>query len=191
MSRLTDAVDLEFEAEDKPRAIVAIPARWPHWMLHVAPLLGVGFGALGLWLDSAERQAHGSAGWILAFWPLALVLFFAFPAAIMLGRGPEFAVLKDGLKMPFNRFPPGRSIWDRWSYGFYSWSEVSYCRWSPYQAGVLSIHLQGATQGVPAILGTGSDSQVQVPPMIYFYRVPERHRAAVEAAIRACGKWVD
>jgi hypothetical protein len=100
-------------------------------------------------------------------------------------------VVKDGLKMPFNRFPPGRSIWDRWSYGFYSWSEVSYCRWSPYQAGVLSIHLQGATQGVPAILGTGSDSQVQVPPMIYFYRVPERHRAAVEAAIRACGKWVD
>jgi hypothetical protein len=28
-----------------------------------------------------------------------------------------------------------------------------------------------------------------VPPMIDFYRVPERHRAAVEAAIRACGKW--
>jgi hypothetical protein len=191
MRRLTDAVDLEFEAEDKPRAIVAIPAWWPRWMLHVAPLLGMGLGALGLWLDSAERQAHGPAAWILAFWPVALALFFAFPAAIMVGRGPEFAVLKDGLKVSFNRFPPGRSIWDRWSYGFYSWSEVSYCRWSPYQAGVLSIHLQAATQGVPTILGTGSDSKIQVPPMIYFYRVPERHRAAVDAAIRACGKWVD
>jgi hypothetical protein len=24
-----------------------------------------------------------------------------------------------------------------------------------------------------------------------FYRVPERHRAEVEAAIRACGEWTD
>jgi hypothetical protein len=31
----------------------------------------------------------------------------------------------------------------------------------------------------------------KVPPMIDFYPVPERHRAEVEAAIRACGKWVD
>jgi hypothetical protein len=30
---------------------------------------------------------------------------------------------------------------------------------------------------------------MRVPPMVYFYPVPERHRDAVEAAIRACGKW--
>ncbi len=30
---------------------------------------------------------------------------------------------------------------------------------------------------------------VQIPPMIFHYRVPEGDRAFVEAAIRACGKW--
>jgi hypothetical protein len=29
---------------------------------------------------------------------------------------------------------------------------------------------------------------IRVPPLIDFYRVPERRRAAVEVAIRACGK---
>lgn len=31
----------------------------------------------------------------------------------------------------------------------------------------------------------------RVPPMVFFYRVPENLRAAVESAIRTYGKWAD
>jgi hypothetical protein len=185
MSQSSEPVDLEFEAKDKPRAIVAISARWPRILLSstavlVVILAGLVFvGAAGDW---ANR--------IALLWPIALMLVGLIPEVIMMARGPEFAVLKDGIKVPFNRLSPKRSIWDRRGYGFYSWSEVSYCRWSPYNPGVLSIHLQAAAHHVP-VIGADPDAHVKVPPMIYFYRVPERHRAAVESGIRACGKWVD
>ena len=75
-------------------------------------------------------------------------------------------MFKGGIKVPFN-------LWDPISKGFYSWSEVSYCRWSLYEAGTLSVHHETAE------------------PHIGFYRLPERYRDAVESAIRACGKWTD
>jgi hypothetical protein len=76
------------------------------------------------------------------------------------------------------------------AHGFYSWSEVSHCRWSPYRPGVLDIHLNAAEERVAAVFKPVAGN-LKVLPMTYFYRVPERHRAAVEAAIRACGKWTD
>jgi hypothetical protein len=106
-------------------------------------------------------------------------------------RAPEFAVLKEGIKLPINRIAPGRSLRDPWARGFYTWDELSYCRWSPYRPGVLSVHLDAAVHQAPVVFGPAARGQMKEPPMIYFYRVPTRHRAAVEAAIRACGKWAD
>jgi hypothetical protein len=185
MSRSSEPVDLEFEAEEKPRAIVAIPARWPRFVLSVTAILAVILTGLGL--------AGGAGDWpnrIWMLWMSGYLLIGIVPAAIMMARGPEFAALKDGIKVPFNRLSPKRSIWDRWGYGFYSWDEVNYCRWCPYRPGVLSIHLRAAEHHLP-LLGMDAEGSMKVPPMIYFYRVPERHRAAVESAIRACGKWAE
>jgi hypothetical protein len=193
MGQSIDPVEFEFEAEEKPRAIVAIPSRLPLLLRYVTPALAVIFIGLGLGVDPVtvgEGRADGAAGWTFVLSLVAVILILTVPATIMAAWGPRFAVLKDGIKMPFNRLSPRRSSRDPWSYGFYSWSEVSYCRWSPYNPGVLSVHLQAAEHHVP-VLGAESDGHMKMPPMIYFYRVPERHRAAVESAIRACGKWVE
>jgi hypothetical protein len=113
---------------------------------------------------------------------LLLAIAVVVPLLTVIGfRAPAFAVLKDGLKLPINRIAPGRLLWDPSAWGFYSWDELSYCRWSPHQPGVLSVHVGKAVHESPVVFG----------PMIYSYRVPARHRAAVEAAIRACGKWAD
>jgi hypothetical protein len=132
-----------------------------------------------------------SAFWIMVSLPLAVAAVIVL-AAMFWPWPPEFAVFKDGINLPDRRHSPKRSIWDPWSYGFYFWSEVSYCRWSRYQKGVLAVHLKPAEHCVDVVLwGTGSPVTTKFPAMIFDYRVPERYRAEVEAAIRACGKWAE
>jgi hypothetical protein len=183
--------------DSRPKPIVAISWRRFWWLPYVAPVLPMALAALILMADPGkvrQGQPPGTVALILgigALRPVALMLVVLVPMAIWLSRAPEFDVFQEGIKVNIKRVAPGRSLWDPWNYGFYSWDEVGYCRWSPYQPGVLSVHLAAAEQQAAGFLGTGSDSKMQVPPMIYFYRVPERHRAAVEAAIRACGKWAD
>jgi hypothetical protein len=160
-------------------------------VIGIAPVLALvaSLAAHRLWPDRFDLNwAPGPAGWVQVAWPV-LVLMILVPFAIWAGLAPGFAVFKEGIKVQVKRIPPGRSRWDPWQYGFYSWGEVSHCRWSPYQPGVLFVHLEAAEQRTAGLSGTGSGSPMRVPPMIYFYPVPERHRAAVEAAIRACGKW--
>jgi hypothetical protein len=63
-----------------------------------------------------------------------------------------------------------------------SWSpldEVSYCKWSHSQPGVLNIQVNG----------TRSLGKTFEPPTQLFYFVPESCRAQVEKALRARAKW--
>jgi hypothetical protein len=189
--------DPDDEFDSRPRPIVVIPNQpvvvflcaaagiAPVLALVVAPMVGH-----WLWPDRIHVMwGPGPVGWLEASWPL-IPLVCLVPLAIWIGRVPAFAVLEEGIKLNIRRLPPGRSVWDFMSHGLYCWSEVSHCRWSPYRPGVLSIHLGAAEDRIPVVIEPVAD-HLKVPPMIYFYRVPERYRAAVEAAIRACGKWAE
>lgn len=184
-------IDNEIDAQRRP--LVAIPWRWSQWLVYAAPIVP-GVLLLGsMMIDEGKRpgQVHDAFRWVTILGPSALLLAILAPAAFWLGRAPEFAVFKDGLKLNVQRFAPGRSLRDPWNYGFYNWSEVTYCRWSPYQQEVLSIHLAGVETQAALYPAADQHGKLKVPPMIHFYPVPERYRAAVEAAIRACGKWVE
>ena len=185
------------ELDARPQPIVAIPRRWSRLQYLATMIPTIPLVAL-FWLkpDMARlRQAPwatGWVGWIAPFWPMALMMAVFVPAMIWMGLLPAFAVFKDGIKVDFKRIPPGRSTWDPWSYGFYSWSEVSYCRWSPYRPGVLSVHVAAAEQHLPpAWFGQVPAFMMKVPPGVFFYPVPELLRAEVESAIRTYGKWAD
>ncbi len=126
--------------------------------------------------------AHGRAGcpcadaWtagIGVVGPPALLVLILVPLGIWLNRAPQFAVFPSGIKVNVKRIPPGQSVWDPWSYGFYSWDEVGFCRWSPYEPGMLTVHLAAAEQDAAAgLLGIGPDHLTRVPAMICFQRVP-------------------
>ncbi len=186
----------EFEVK-RPTPIVAIPRRWA-LLQYFIPLIPVAPLTVLFWLDTEmarRRQAPGLdgwIGWIAPFWLPLLALAIGVAAAIWMGRTPALAVFKDGIKIDSRRIAPWRSPWDPWSYGFYAWSEVSYCRWSPYRPGVLSVHVGAADQHPPTGLFVQSPaSMTRVPPEVFFCRVPENLRAAVESAIRTYGKWVE
>jgi hypothetical protein len=188
MARLSDTD----EPGAKPQVLVAIPYSRAAVVLGVAAVvLPASFlVARAAWSLRPGGIGPGPADPTRVFLLLAIVAVGALLSVIGF-RAPAFAVLKDGLKLPINRIAPGRSLRDPWARGFYSWDELSYCRWSPYQPGVLSVHLDAAVHQTPVVFGPASRGQMTVPPTIYFYRVPARHRAAVEAAIRSCGKWAD
>jgi hypothetical protein len=73
------------------------------------------------------------------------------------------------------------SLWSLRDLGLFAWEEVSFCRWSRYEPGLLQIQAK-ATRS----LGT-----FEQPPSRLEYRVPEPYRPSVERAIRAMGKWAD
>ncbi len=186
---------------DEPGAlnqpIVAIPRRWSLWLSLLGLIPTIPLAVLS-WLDSEmalRRQRPGLDGWIgwfAPFWAVTLVLVIGVAAAIWMRGVPAFAVFKDGLKVDFRRVAPWRSFRDPWSYGFYAWGEVDYCRWSPYKPGVLSVHVGAAEQHPPpGWLGELPAAMIKVPPGVFFHRVPEHLRTAVESAIRTYGKWVD
>jgi hypothetical protein len=113
---------------------------------------------------------------LLRPWPvliLGVVLLTTLASArrcLTLASRPVLAIEKDGLRMRSGR-----------SELHFDWDEVVYCRWSQFGAGILNIQ----TRGHP------TSPAARAPRTRHFYRVPEPCRPAVEAAIRAMGKWAD
>jgi hypothetical protein len=181
------------EPDATPRVLVAIPFRRCPILLDAAVSLAASYGLAraALWLrpGSIDPQLLDWAWIALALTILPVCAF----AARALSRAPEFGVFQEGIKLTFPRIPPGRSAFDPWACGWFSWDEVTDCRWSPYEPGVLSVHVPAVVHQFPGRFGLGAPScrRDTLPPSIHFYRVPEPHRAEVEAAIRARGKWAD
>jgi hypothetical protein len=110
----------------------------------------------------------------------AAIAVFACLIATAFAWYPEFAVRKDGIRLPVARRPIRTSFGSFRDLGLYRWEEVAFCDWSHSQPGVLNVQLKSTRS-----LGKSLDD----PPTRLFYRVPERHRADVEKAIRGRGKW--
>jgi hypothetical protein len=124
----------------------------------------------------------------LSFIGWMFLLLFSSLLLIQLGLaltrliGPEFAIEKGGIRLPFSRRASGSWSWRQRGLGWYGWNEVSYCRWSRYSPGTLFIQVMAARSWRQA---------VDQPPARLEYRVAEPYRQAVEQAIRAMGKWSD
>jgi hypothetical protein len=116
---------------------------------------------------------------------LSEFVFTALAASIMSltllqwARQPEFAVDKEGVLLPFNQHRPHGSWRGPWDVGRFRWDEVSYCRWSRYEKGLLQVQVKA----------TRSRNQLGLPPSRFSYRVAEPYREIVENAIRSAGKW--
>ena len=154
--------------------------REPPASIAVLRLVGL-FMWANLHLDGAGAACHGSARlWFIAvFIGIAAIVV---PLTILAwARRPEFAVGKDGIRLPVERRPEWSSLWSLRDLGLFAWEEVSFCRWSRYEPGLLKIQ-------VKATLSLGKFEQ---PPTRLEYRVPEPYRPSVERAIRAMGKWAD
>lgn len=176
--------DLDLLADEpgtKPTVLVAIPYRWVSfwiWVLLFLTILMPGF----------LQNFRSLAALLLQ---ILVFITYALLGSLYWMRGPAFAVTKEGIKLSSPaRVAPGRSRRDPWAVGFYSWDEVTYCRWSPYNPGQLSVHLGAIAHESVGFFGLGR-STIQLPPTIAFYPVPSKYRDAVESAIRACGKWID
>jgi hypothetical protein len=140
------------ELSERLQALVAIPTRRSKLALPI--LLPAFFGHFTVMtvIVFGNNQKHlppiGAPEWILLVFPWILL---AVVVALWLRLPTELAVFKDGLKVPTSQIPkaPNTSIKDPHVWGFYSWSEVDSCRWSPYQPGLLSIHLNAVTIRAP------------------------------------------
>ena len=169
-----------------PRALVAVPCRRYRIVPAAAVLLAASYGLAraAVWRRPGAIDPPVLDGaWIalaLAVLPLCAIV------ARYRRRAPEFGVFREGIKLPFRRIPPGRSLFDPAARGFLPWDEVTGCRWTPDRPQVPAV-----VHPRPGFLGRGAPPYCRetLPPSIHYYRVPGRHRAAVEAAIRACGKW--
>lgn len=171
------------------RPMVSVPRGWrervgPIAIFANALLLGI---TQGIAFDRSSGRAAG--GWLMI---ASLVMIAALLAAgVIWSRMPAFAVFKDGIKLDNRRRAPGRSSRDPWSYGFYSWDEVGRCHWSPFHPGQLSIYLKAAEHEPPALLADPDGRTPKAPPMMVSQGIPGPYREAVEAALRAAGKWDD
>ncbi|MGC8639577.1 MAG: hypothetical protein ACP5XB_06825 [Isosphaeraceae bacterium] len=69
---------------------------------------------------------------------------------------------------------------------------MNYCSWSHFEPGVLIVHLK-QTHNLPqaGYFGIDFSSTATMPPMYFFYHVPDGFRDRVEKAVRACGKWLE
>jgi hypothetical protein len=126
------------------------------------------------------------AGAALAVW-LRLILFGVLMVVVVLvaiarAQSPEFAIDDSGLRLPVARRPLKSSFWRLRDLGLYLWDEVRYCHWSHHESGVLNVQVN-STRSL--------DEVIEEPPTRLFYRVPDRHRADVEKALRARGKWAE
>jgi hypothetical protein len=165
---------------------VEIPRpRWKIVASLLPSLLFFAYVGLLVWanlhLDGAGAARHGSARlWFIGvFIGIATIVV---PLTILAwARRPEFAVEKDGIRLPVERRPEWSSLWSLRDLGLFAWEEVSFCRWSRYEPGLLKIQAK-------ATLSLGNFEQ---PPTRLEYRVPEPYRPSVERAIRAMGKWAD
>ena len=178
-SRANDSTKVKAAAIDEidgpPVPLVEIPRlRWKIVASLLPALLFFAYVGLFVWanlhLDGVGAACHGSARlWFIAvFIGIAAIVV---PLTLLAwARRPEFAVGKDGIRLPVERRPEWSSLWSRRDLGLFAWEEVSFCRWSRYEPGLLKI---------------------QVKATLLEYRVPEPYRPSVERAIRAMGKWAD
>jgi hypothetical protein len=174
----------DFNAD--PGVLVAI--RRPLWKIIVsfaAALALAGAAAIMFWLELQHPPADPTRAWAVDRWTNVALgatwAFFALLSAAAFARAPEFAVRKDGIRLPETRRPASSSFWHLRVLGLYLWDEVSYCKWSHSQPGVLNIQTNGTSS-----LGKTFD-----PPTRLFYFVRDSYRADVEKAIRGRGKWAE
>ena len=189
-SRANDSTQVKAAAIDEidgpPVPLVEIPRRrWKIVASLLPALLFFAYVGLFVWanlhLNGAGAACHGSARlwFIVVFIGIAAIVV---PLTILAwARRPEFAVGKDGIRLPVERRPEWSSLWSLRDLGLFAWEEVSFCRWSRYEPGLLKIQ-------VKATLSLGKFEQ---PPTRLEYRVPEPYRPSVERAIRAMGEWAD
>ena len=98
---------------------------------------------------------------------------------------PGLEVRPDGLRITSRRrCPKGGTTEYGSGRGLYLWSEVESSHWLRYEPGKLSVRLRKAD-------AMGSELFGKEPAFVWCYRVPGAYRAAVEAALRAHGKWQD
>jgi hypothetical protein len=160
-----------YTIDETPKPLVAIPRpRWKFVASFLPALLLAGFAA-------AARDPFARWLWMVFVGIAAIVALFQ---VLAWASYPEFAVGRDGIRLPTQQSP----LWSRLrmrDLGLYAWEAVSYCQWSLYEPGVLNIQVKAIRS-----LDGGPD-----PPFRVHYRVPEPHRSDVEKAIRAMGKWAD
>ena len=189
-SRANDSTKVKAAAIDEidgpPVPLVEIPRpRWKIVASLLPALLFFAFIGLFVWvnlhLNGAAAARHGSARlWFLAVF-IGIAAIVVPRTTLAWARRPEFAVGKDGIRLLVERRPEWSSLWSLRDLGLFAWEEVSFCRWSRYEPGLLQIQAK-ATRS----LGT-----FEQPPTRLEYRVPEPYRPSVERAIRAMGKWAD
>jgi hypothetical protein len=174
----------EFNAD--PGVFIAI--RRPLWKIIVsfaAAFALAAIPAMMIWLNLQHPPADAARILAVDRWT-NVALFAALPVFALLSATafawyPEFAVRKDGIRLPMPRRPSTTAFWRLRDLGLYSWDEVSYCKWSHSQPGVLNIQTNG----------TRALGKTVEPPTRYFYFVRESTRADVEKAIRARAKWAE
>lgn len=189
-SRANDSTEVKAAAIDgingPPVPLVEIPRpRWKIVARLLPALLSFAYVGLFVWtnlhLDGAGAARHGSARlwFIVVFIGITAIVV---PLTILAwARRPEFAVGKDGIRLPVERRPEWSSQWSLRDLGLFAWEEVSFCRWSRYEPGLLKIQVKA----------TRSLGKFEQPPTRLEYRVPEPYRPSVERAVRAMGKWAD
>jgi hypothetical protein len=165
--------------------LVAIPRpRWKTAASILAGLLIAAYCALVVWVSMrpvgarALEDSPGKIVFSIAF--SAIGAGVAIFGTLALASSPEFAVGKDGLRLPFTAYRREVWPWRPRDLGLFPWDQVSNCRWSSYEPGLLQIRIKG----------TRSSGRIgKQPPALIDYRVPEPYRSDVEKAIRAFGKW--
>ena len=183
--------EMKHEIEGAPDPLTAIPR--PRWKIAVSflpMLMLVAYTAFMIWVnfhrDKAGKFSPDSPWLWFNLVLLALAGIIALLSICDWARYPEFTVTKRGIRLGnTNRRPEWSSPWRLRNLGFYAWSEVKDCRWSHYDPGILFVH----------VLAVRSRNKfglvVTDPPGRHEQRIAERHRPAVEQAIRALGKWAD
>ncbi len=178
-----DTID---ELDMTPKPMVAIPRpRWKIVANFLWLLLLFVIAAMMVWAylhgDHVEAlRVRTVERWFVLI--ISSIFAIGSPFALLnWARHPEFAVGKDGIRLPIERRPAWSSPWSLRDLGLYAWQEVSYCRWPRHVPGLLQIQ----------VMGTQSLLKWEQPPTRLTYHVSEPYRPAVEKAIRAMGKWAD
>jgi hypothetical protein len=170
------AIDIN-EFDETQVALVEIPTSRRRLVASFFPaLLWVCWGATTFGPENAPMTQR----WFgpLLFGCAAVV---ALLSALSRASRPEFAVFKEGIWLPLERPLNWLSPWSPSAVGLIAWDEVSYCRWSQYVPGILTIQVARAQ----------SLNQFKRPPTRLEYRVPEEYQPSVEKAIRAMAKWAE
>ena len=175
-SRANDSTKVKAAAIDEidgpPVPLVEIPRpRWKIVASLLPALLFFAYVGLFVWanlhLDGAGAACHGSARlWFIAvFIGIAAIVV---PLTLLAwARRPEFAVGKDGIRLPVERRPEWSSLWSLRDLGLFAWEEVSFCRWSRYEPGLLKIQVKATLKtglNIASLSRTGQASRERSAP---------------------------